>query len=409
MSKVNANSEAQAVAYGIVATNSQLERFLDLNMELNTEARQSNRPGRVPFIWGGKGIGKTESVRGWAEKRGYECIEVPLAQFEEMGDINGFPEVHDVPRLDKNGDPIIDENGQPVCERKTICVPPDWVPAHEGPGVLFFDDANRAEPRVQRGLMQLYQTYGMVSWKLPKGWMIVATGNPEDGEYDVSSFDEAQVTRLSHIQMKFDAKEWARWAENASVNEAGINFVLKYPELCEEGERTCPRTLVEWFRSLDKIGPSSKALKDRIDEVAMMGAASVDQTTVDSFINFLQQDSHLVMEPEDILKNPKATREHIIKLQSGKPNRTDIVSIINTRLLNYMFKKNKYTKKELDNYLAFLELAVEKKDGKPILPQEHAYQAVQAINESDNTELIELWPRSEKLRDEVIISAGEEE
>ena len=185
MSKVE-SSKVQAVEYGIVASATRVKRFLDLNMELNNKAREAGKHGRVPFIWGPKGIGKTETVREWCRERGYEWREVPLAQFEEMGDINGFPIV-------------VEEDGRKI----TRTAPPDWVPAQpaEKGGILFFDDANRAEPRIQRGLMQLYQTYGMVSWKIPPGWMIVCTGNPEDGDYDVSAMDEAQVTRLTHVRM----------------------------------------------------------------------------------------------------------------------------------------------------------------------------------------------------------------
>ena len=376
-----------AVSYGMVSTAEQIERFLDINFELNSKARADNRPGRVPFIWGPKGIGKTETVRGWAESRGYEFREIPLAQFEEMGDINGFPVLAEMK----------DENGQVI--EKTICAPPDWAPDHEPDkgGVLFFDDANRAEPRIQRGLMQLYQTYGMVSWKIPKKWLIICTGNPEDGDYDVSSMDEAQITRLNHIQMKFDHKVWARWAEHNNIHSEGIKFVLRYPEMASDTskyERTCPRTLVEFFRSLEAIGKNSKELKDNIDLVAMMGNASLDEETVTTFMTFLSNDAHLALDPEVILTEPEKTRKHLKSLHEKKPSRTDIMSIMTIRLTNTILPPEyKLSKEKGAALLSYLRSSLDK-DG---IPKELAYMLIRDINNGNNPKLIELWSKDPKL------------
>lgn len=375
-----------AVSYGMVATAEQINKFLDINFELNNAARKDHRPGRVPFIWGPKGIGKTETVRGWAESRGYEFVEIPLAQFEEMGDINGFPVLSH--EKDAEGNVV----------EKTICAPPEWVPNHSPKkgGILFFDDANRAEPRIQRGLMQLYQTYGMVSWKIPEKWMIVCTGNPEDGDYDVSSMDEAQITRLNHIQMKFDHKVWARWAEHNSIHPEGIKFVLRYPEMASDGqhERTCPRTLVEFFRSLEHIGKNSKELKDNIDLVAMMGNASLDEEAVTTFMTFLSNDAHLALDPDVILSDPDKTRKHLKNLHEMKPKRTDIMSIMTIRLTNTIlpteFKINKDKGAAL---LSYLRSSLDK-DG---LPKELAYMLIRDINNGNNQKLIELWSKDPKL------------
>lgn len=389
MSKVKGGNAGTKVEYGMVANAGQIERFLDINMEMSNRLRETGAPGRVPFIWGEKGIGKTESVRAWAQKNGYEMVEVPLAQFEEMGDINGFPQIAHV------------EDPHGNVKEKTINVAPDWVPDHvpEKGGILFFDDANRAESRIQRGLMQLYQTYGMVSWKIPKGWMIVATGNPEDGEYDVSSMDEAQVTRLNHIRMKFDSKSWAKWAESANIHPEGIKFVLRYPEMAEPNGRTCPRTLVEFFRSLQYIGQTGEELKKNLNEVMMMGQASLEEETVSTFVTFLNQDSDLVLSPEYILTKPKETAEHIKKVNSSKKGvRADLMNVMATRLMNHILASEfKLDKKKGEAILNFWRTCFDK-DGKG-LPKEQVVMMITEINKAKTNadNLIKLWSSDDKL------------
>lgn len=379
--------EAKAVSYGAVASTPQIERFLDINFTLNEKARQNGEPGRVPFIWGNKGIGKTETVRGWAKKRGYDFIEVPLAQFEEMGDINGFPYLEEV---EKDGKII----------KETKCAPPDWVPRHipNKGGILFFDDGNRAEPRLQRGLMQLYQTYGMVSWKIPDKWMIVVTGNPENGEYDVSGMDEAQVTRLNHIQMKFDMKSWAKWAEENKIHPEGIKFVIKYPEMVDRADsgRTCPRTLVEFFRSLEQLGRTPAELKTCLDMVHLFGEASLEPETVTTFTTFLTSDAELALDPEVILKDSDATLKHIEKLKKMKPRRSDILTIMATRLINTILPKEfELTKEKGKALLAFLRSSLQENDLG--LDKELAVMIIRDINNSDNDKLQKLWASDKQL------------
>ena len=97
----------------------------------------------------------------------------------------------------------------------------DWRlarPTQEGPGILLLDDINRADDRILRGLMQLLQNFELFSWTLPPKWQIVATANPEGGDYSVTPMDDAMLTRLVHLTMVFDPKTWAQWAESAGVD-----------------------------------------------------------------------------------------------------------------------------------------------------------------------------------------------
>lgn len=81
--------------------------------------------------------------------------------------------------------------------------------------------------------MQLVQDYRTISWRIPRGWTIVFTGNPDNRYNQVTTMDTAQLTRMKHITLEVDAKEWAIWAQENKIDKRGINFVLRYPEMNE--------------------------------------------------------------------------------------------------------------------------------------------------------------------------------
>ena len=206
----------------------EIELFLRHCLESNEKAMINGKRKTPVCIWGVHGIGKTELVERFARQNDYEFAYIAPAQFEEMGDLIGMPKVKD---------------------GKTIFAPPSWVPTRDKKGILLLDDINRADDRILRGLMQLLQNYELTSWTLPASWDIVLTTNPDDGNYSVTPMDDAMLTRMRHITLTFDAKVWAKWATQNHIDARGINFVLTYPELIT-GQRTTPRSLVQFFESI---------------------------------------------------------------------------------------------------------------------------------------------------------------
>tara|TARA_A100001037_G_scaffold288903_1_gene300088 strand:- start:234 stop:512 length:279 start_codon:yes stop_codon:yes gene_type:complete len=91
---------------------------------------------------------------------------------------------------------------------------------------MLIDDVNRADDRILCGIMQLLQNYELISWKLPSDWHIVLTANPDGGDYSVTPMDNAMITRMMHVTMKFDVSAWAKWAEKTGIDTRGINYVL---------------------------------------------------------------------------------------------------------------------------------------------------------------------------------------
>jgi MoxR-like ATPase len=287
-------------------------------------------------IWGGHGIGKTMIVEDLAKHAGWGFSYCAPAQFEEMGDLHGLPR-HET------------RDGRAV----TAYAPPEWVPTREGPGILLLDDINRADDRILRGLMQLLQQRGMFSWSLPPRWQIVATANPDTGDYSVTPMDEAMLTRMIHVTMTFDARAWAAWATRAGVDPRGIDFVLTYPEVVT-GKRTTPRTLTQFFEQLAPIAD----LRAELDLVSWLAQGSLDDATVAAFIAFISDNLGRLLSPEEVLD---ATAWAPVGRRLGElggaadARRVDLLATICTRVFLHLTGEH-YTpgERHAANLVAFL-------------------------------------------------------
>jgi hypothetical protein len=314
--------------YGSHLSANQIITFIDHVFSLDDSNLELVKP---ICIWGKAGIGKTQLIKDFAIQRGYEFAYCAPAQFEEMGDFHGIPYVLD---------------------GKTVYNQPEWVPTKtEKPGILLIDDFNRADDRILRGLMQLFQYHGMMSWNLPSNWRIICTANPEGEDYSITTLDDAMLSRMMHVTLKFEPNEWAQWALLNNVDERGIDFVLTYPEIVE-GKFTNPRTLTSFFYHTKSIID----LKKSIEFLYPLASAFLDKETASSFIVFVNDELENIIPPEEILKTAQFefVMNKIKETCVFEDNiRLDILSTITTRLVIYL-KYNINSIESFENLSKFL-------------------------------------------------------
>lgn len=360
----NKDSGARYQFYGMKVAADDIVKFIETNIELNEEAEKNGDRKGVVCIWGHPGLGKTQIVKDFGKKNDVAVIDIPIAQFEESGDLHGLP--------------LISTEGN---EAVTKTAPPEWVEqahvyAREGKKVIIlFDDFNRADLRILKAIMQLLQDYRMVSWGLPKGSTIVLTGNPDGGDHLVSTLDSAQLTRMKHITMEPDVKRWAYWAETHGVDSRGMNFLLCYEEFLATGDMTNPRSWVEAFKILKKY-PDLVEESEAFRIVEMHVRSAIDNDSATAFLTFLFKGLDEIIEPETILE--KFTEDEDVKKTLQKyidSKRQDILSVITERLFvkiaNPKFNpKGKDKEKYSKNLCAFLKMG---------MPEDLRYSVVQRI------------------------------
>jgi hypothetical protein len=335
--------EDNYLLYGAKLDSNRLKTVLEHIFQTNLALQNLGKRGTPVCIWGTHGLGKTMLVQEFARKNKWHLAYCAPAQFEEMGDLHGIPYQ-------------VDPDKNIIGDEYTAFAPPDWVPTEEGPGILLLDDINRADDRILRGLMQLLQNFELFSWQLPSKWQIVATANPEGGDYSVTPMDDAMLTRLLHLTMVFDPKTWARWADQAGIDSRGIDFVLTYPEVVS-GKRTTPRSLVQFFEMIKDI-PDLKAQTELVSTLAL---SSLDDVTVGTFLGFINDNLEQLVNSDEILdaKDFKKISKRIEALsktdEGGK--RVDRLATICTRLYLSLTKENYQPKtKHPENLVKFMLL-----------------------------------------------------
>ena len=239
-------------------------------------------------VWGEPGLGKTHILETFARSSGWSFAYLAPAQFEEMGDLTGMPQIQ------------LLEDGRKV----TQLVPPAWVPREPGPGLLLIDDVNRADERILRGIMQLLQRGQLGDWSLPRQWMIALTANPEREDFSVTHMDPALLDRMLHVELQFDLKAWQNWALQEGLDPRGILFTRFYPNFFDL-EILSPRSYTQFLQAITKI-PNWQEEESLIFSI---GAGLLGEKGIANFLEFLRLGLERLPSTEELLE--AAQNDHI--------------------------------------------------------------------------------------------------
>jgi hypothetical protein len=340
------------------------KQFLKHIINNNRYLQAQGKPPVAVEVVGDSGIGKTSTILQLAKETDLHFVKLNLAQIEELGDLVGFPirqfevcktendclwiDEHAVEEYTKQGYSFTGKNRMSYC-------PPEWISGKTSGGILLLDDWNRADVRFIQAVMELIDRQQYISWTLPKDWHIILTSNPDNGEYLVNSIDNAQKTRFISVNLKFNINCWSEWAEDATIDNRCINFLLKHPELVSTN--TNSRSITTFFNSISSI----KSFDDELGLIQMIGEGSVGNEFTTLFTMFINNKLDKIISPETIMTHKSDeyilnTLKGIIGKRDGDKYRADLASIISTRLINfslYYSKDNKIEKSYIDR-LAFL-------------------------------------------------------
>lgn len=317
----------------------------------NNKVLQEN--GKIPVavnIEGLAGIGKTSTILQLANEMGIGMTKLSLSQLDELGDLIGFP-IKEF-EVCKKPDPAKPDEAQPckwvpetmlptyvssgyrpTGEKRMSHAVPEWIQGKGENHFLVLDDYSRAQARFIQATMEIIDRQEYISWKLPKGWTVLLTSNPDNGEYFVTALDVAQKTRMININLKFDVKVWAKWAENNQIDTRGINFLLMHPELINEEKGINARSVTTFFNSITSVKDFDKDLP----LISLIGEGCVGPEFTQMFCTFIGNKLDKLIHPREILTGEwKEVKRELLDITNvGGVERKDIASVIATRIINY--------------------------------------------------------------------------
>ncbi len=222
------------------------------------------KAGLSSFVWGHRGLGKSQLHLELANDEGIGFIDMRLSQ-SEASDLMGLPfadvenqrTIYLAPEMLPKGDlseeefwALIDkeagelakgEDGEVlskeqqdplILEARRVMY--EKTQGRRREGILFLDEPNRAQDDVLQAVFQLVLDRKIGNYILPAGWSIHCAGNYSNGQYQTNGFsDAAFLDRFCHIHFvggESTLEEWCRWAAD------------KYGEAASGAIEFAPRT-----------------------------------------------------------------------------------------------------------------------------------------------------------------------
>ena len=246
----------------------------------------------VPMLVGSPGCGKSQIVHAIAEQYNLKVIDLRLSQCDPT-DLLGFPTIMG----DKAG----------YVPMNTFPIEGDPIPSGYSGWMLFLDELNAAPTSVQAASYKLALDKMVGIYHLHKNVAIVCAGNLETDNAIVQPMSTALQSRLTHLELVVDAKEWGDWAATNNIDHritSYINFKPGnlYTFQADHTDTTyaCPRTWEFANRILGVVEEGSK-------EMLPLLAGTISEGVAREFLSFCKIYKELATTAQ-IVTNPKGIK-----------------------------------------------------------------------------------------------------
>lgn len=92
-------------------------------------------------------------------------------------------------------------------------------------GILFIDEINCVSETLAPAMLQFLQCKSFGNHEIPKGWVIVAAGNPPEYNKSVREFDVVTLDRVKKILVEPDYQTWREYAYKENMHPAIISYL----------------------------------------------------------------------------------------------------------------------------------------------------------------------------------------
>lgn len=97
-------------------------------------------------------------------------------------------------------------------------------------GILFIDEVNCASETLAPTMLQFLQAKTFGNHKVPRGWIIVAAGNPPEYNKSVRDFDVVTLDRVKKITIDVDYQAWKDYAAARGIHGAIRSYLDGKPQ-----------------------------------------------------------------------------------------------------------------------------------------------------------------------------------
>jgi hypothetical protein len=286
------------------------------------------RPRHVVVrLVGSPGVGKTAIVEDFCRRQKIDYVKLD-AQVTDVAEVFGL---------------------STIVDGKTQIAMPSWWPAEGTTGIICVDDMSRALPHIQQALQQFVMERSFNGAVLPNTWSIVITDNPDTSDYNVSSLDKAQTSRMLSVAYNVNRDVELEQMEIQDVHDDLKNFYIANPDTMVTTRVTVPQpdNNPRMRMIFARLYPYIKADNVLLDVV---GTATFGAEWVATFKAFLNTEQPL--NPVDILSGEDEMFDTIERWMSTGKN--SLVSASVQKLLLHLKQMTAITKEQFSRVADFL-------------------------------------------------------
>lgn len=188
----------------------------------------------VPFLAGSPGIGKSQIYQAVADKFNLELIDIRLGQCD-LTDLCGFPQIQG--------------NKAGYVPMDTFPIEGDALPEGRAGWMVLFDELSSAVPALQAAAYKIILDRKVGKYNLHKNVAVCAAGNLEGDNAVVHPMSTALQSRMVHLELVADAKEWVEWAASFGIDHRITSYINFKPSSLytftpdhTDNTYACPRT-----------------------------------------------------------------------------------------------------------------------------------------------------------------------
>lgn len=239
-------------------------------------------------------------------------------------------------------------------EEMTVFARPSLIPK-DGFGIIFLDEANRANKEIKSGMLTLIEDNEINGHKLGDGWMFVLAGNPGGDRYQgATDFDPALLDRVCPVWFKTEPKETVKYLSSKYTDHPLMNFLEENPQYIdfEAKSRVTPRGL-EYAMRATRLIPAEQWDRTNKALINLLGCELGLESTTYILSRIQQKIKDLTV--EEVLNNKVKT----VKFLKDNKENTDLISTVEKRVREDIVKT-------LKSYSRQKEI-----DGVPLYPEQH--------------------------------------
>lgn len=187
---------------------------------------------RPIFLIGAPGIGKTQIMEQVAKECGLGLVSYTITHHTRQSAIG-------LPYISKNEyDGTEYEVTEYTMSEIVASVYEKMKKTGLREGILFIDEINCVSETLAPAMLQFLQCKSFGNHQIPKGWMIVAAGNPPEYNKSVREFDVVTMDRVKKIEVEPEFTVWKEYAYKENVHGVVISYLSTKPAYFYQMEMT---------------------------------------------------------------------------------------------------------------------------------------------------------------------------